>query len=61
MVDIRIAEHVAALSRALAATDAARAAALGLDDAALRSVESAGESLEHVSRALIDVQPDLPR
>jgi hypothetical protein len=33
----------------------ARAAELGLDDRALRSVESVGESLEHVSRAIEDV------
>jgi len=57
MVDGRIAEHVAALGRAYTAIDTARAAELGLDDAALRSAESVGESLEEVSRAIIDVQP----
>jgi len=34
-----------------------RAAELGLDDAALRTAESAGEALDHVSRAIVDVQP----
>jgi MFS family permease len=57
MLDARIAEHVAALARAYAAVDAARAAELGLDDAALRTAESAGEALEQVSRAMVDVQP----
>jgi hypothetical protein len=57
MVDARIAEHVSALARAYTAVDAARAAEIGLDDAALRNVESVGESLEEVSRAFIDVQP----
>ncbi len=56
MLDARIAEHVAALARAYAAVDTARAAELGLDDVALRTVESAGEALDHVSRAMIDVQ-----
>jgi hypothetical protein len=57
MLDTRIAEHVTALARAYAAVDTARAAELGLDDAALRTVESAGDALDHVSRAMIDVQP----
>jgi hypothetical protein len=57
MLDARIAEHVTALARAYSAVDAARAAELGLDDAALRTAESAGDALEHVSRAIIDVQP----
>jgi hypothetical protein len=57
MVDTRIAEHVAALARAYTAVDAARAAELGLDDAALRNAEDIGESLEEVSRAIVDVQP----
>ncbi|MGO8994363.1 MAG: hypothetical protein ACLQVI_13675 [Polyangiaceae bacterium] len=57
MLDARIAEHVAALARAYSAVDTVRAAELGLDDAALRTAESAGEALEHVSRAIVDVQP----
>ena len=57
MLDTRIAEHIAALARAYAAVDTARAAELGLDDVALRTVESAGDALDHVSRAMIDVQP----
>jgi hypothetical protein len=57
MLDARITEHVAALARAYAAVDTVRAAELGLDDAALRTAESAGEALEHVSRAIVDVEP----
>jgi hypothetical protein len=53
-VDARIAEHVAALTRAYSAADAARAAEMSLDDAALRGVETAGESLEQVSRAIVE-------
>jgi hypothetical protein len=57
MLDARITEHVAALARAYSAVDTVRAAELGLDDAALRTAESAGEALEHVSRAMVDVDP----
>jgi hypothetical protein len=57
MLDARITSHVAALARAYAAVDTVRAAELGLDDAALRTAESAGEALDHVSRAIVDVQP----
>jgi hypothetical protein len=53
-LDERIAEHVAALSKAIAAAGAARAAEVSLDDTALRGVETAGESLEQVSRAIVD-------
>jgi hypothetical protein len=53
-VDERIAEHVAALARAYAAVDTARAAEASLDDAALRSVETVGESLETMSKAIVD-------
>lgn len=53
-VDERIAEHVIVLGRAYAAVTTARAAEASLDDAALRSVESAGESLESMSKAIID-------
>lgn len=54
MVDRRIEEHVSILTRAYTAIDAAHAAELGLDDRALRGVETVGESLEHVSRAIVD-------
>jgi hypothetical protein len=53
-VDERIGEHLAALSRAYTAAGAAHAAELSMDDTALRDVESAGESLEQVSRAIVD-------
>jgi hypothetical protein len=53
-VDERIADHVKALSRAYTAAGAAQAAEASLDDTALRSVENAGESLEQVSRAIVD-------
>jgi hypothetical protein len=57
MLDGKLTDHVAGLARAYAAVDTARAAELGLDDAALRTVESAGETLEQVSRAMIDAEP----
>ncbi len=53
-LDERIGEHVKALSRAYTAAGAAKAAEVSLDDAALRGVENAGESLEEVSRAIVD-------
>jgi hypothetical protein len=56
MVDQRITDHVTALARAYTATDTAHAAELGLDDAAVRSVEAAGETLEDVSRACVEVK-----
>jgi MFS family permease len=56
MVDQRIAEHVAVLSKTIAAVDTARAAAVGLDDADLRTVDSMGDSLEDVSRAMVEVK-----
>jgi hypothetical protein len=52
MLDQKLADHTAALARAVAAVDAARAAEVGLDDAALKTAESHGESLEEASRAL---------
>ncbi len=55
MVDQKIEEHVAVLARAIAAVDTAHAAALGLDDSALKNAESMGDSLEEVSRAMVDV------
>jgi hypothetical protein len=56
MVDAKLADHVTALSRAYTAVDTAHAAELGLDDAALKHVETASESLDEVSRALVDVK-----
>lgn len=56
MVDDRIAQHVAALTRAFTAHDAARAANVGLDDAALRDVVSVGESLESLSEAIVETR-----
>jgi MFS family permease len=53
-VDERIADHVRALERAYTAAGAAKAAEASLDDAAMRVVENAGESLEQVSRAIVD-------
>jgi hypothetical protein len=56
MVDAKLADHVAALSRAYTAADTVRAAEIGLDDAALKNVETAGEELDEVSRAIVDVK-----
>jgi hypothetical protein len=53
-LDARIADHVAVLTRAYTAVNTAKAAEVSLDDAALRGVEMAGESLEHVSQAMVD-------
>jgi len=53
-VEERIGDHVNALSRAYTAAGAARAAEVSLDDSALRGMETAGESLEEVSRAIVD-------
>jgi MFS family permease len=56
MVDQRIAEHVNVLARAYTAVDTVTAARLGIDDSALKHVESASESLDEVSRALVEVR-----
>jgi MFS family permease len=53
-LDERIGDHVKALSRAVAAAGAASAAEVSLDDSALRGIEAAGDSLEEVSRAIVD-------
>lgn len=58
MVDQRIAEHVSVLARAYTAVDAVSAARVGLDDAALKNVESMGESFEEVSRAIVEVRAE---
>jgi len=60
MVDQKIADHVAALGKAFAAVDTARAAAVGIDDAALKNVESLGETLEEESRAIVEVRGTTP-
>jgi MFS family permease len=56
MVDQRLAEHVTVLAKAYTAVDTARAAALGLEDADLRTVDSMGDSLEDASRAMVEVK-----
>jgi MFS family permease len=56
MLDQKLADHTAALARAVAALDAARAAEVGLDDAALKTAETHGESLEEASRAILDAK-----
>lgn len=53
-VNARIVEHVAALTRAALVVDAAEAAALSLDDAALRRTDAMGETLEQVSCAIVE-------
>lgn len=58
MVDQRIIEHVTVLSKAIAAVDTVTAARLGVDDAALKNVASLGDSLEDVSRALVEVRSE---
>jgi MFS family permease len=56
MLDEKIKGHVAALTRAYTAVDTARAAEIGLDDAAAEGVDSVGETLEEMSRAILDVK-----
>lgn len=58
MVDHKIAEHVSVLEKAITLVDTARAAAVGLDDAALKNVEILGEALEEESRAMIEVRDE---
>ncbi|MDB5220114.1 MAG: hypothetical protein JWO86_8041 [Myxococcaceae bacterium] len=58
MVDQRLTEHVTVLAKAYTAVDTARAAAIGLEDADLRTVDSMGDSLEDVSRAMIEVKAE---
>lgn len=55
MVDQRIGDTVAALEKALSAVDTAHAAAIGIDRSALEHVDSLGESMNEVSRALVEV------
>lgn len=56
MVDEKISEHVNVLAKAYTAMDTARAAAVGLDDTALKNVEVLGEALEEESRAMVEVK-----
>jgi hypothetical protein len=56
MLDEKIHRHVAALTRAYTAIDTAKAAEVGLDDTAAQGVDAAGETLEDVSRAIVDVR-----
>jgi MFS family permease len=56
MVDQRLAEHVTVLAKAYTAVDTVRAAAIGLEDADLRTVDSLGDSLEDESRAMVEVK-----
>jgi hypothetical protein len=53
-IDDKIGAHVQALSRMYTAVDEARAAEASLDDGALRSIETSGESLEQMSRAIVE-------
>jgi hypothetical protein len=53
-LDGRIEQHVTALGRTFTAAQEVRAAEASLDDVALRNVETSGESLEQISRALVD-------
>lgn len=56
MLDQKIAEHVTVLARAYTALDTVTAARIGLDDSALKTVESMGDNLEEQSRALVEVR-----
>lgn len=56
MLDQRLAEHVEVLGRAFTAVDTHRAASLGLDDGALVPVAQLGDSLDEVSRAMVEVK-----
>lgn len=53
-LDQRIAAHVASLTKMYTAADAASAATLSLDDSALEKVDSAGTSLDEVSKAIVE-------
>ena len=53
-IDDKIGAHVQALSRMYTAVDEAHAAEASLDDGALRSIETSGESLEQMSRAIVE-------
>ena len=56
MLAQKITEHIQALAKAYTAVDAVTAARIGIDDSALKTVDSMGDSLEEVSRALVEVR-----
>lgn len=58
MIEERIVQHVGALTKAITAVDTVTAARIGVDDAALKEVASMGESLDEVSRALVEVRAE---
>ncbi len=60
MVDGRIAEHVKVLARAYTAVNTANAARIGLDDAAVKSVATVGDSLDEVSRTIVEDATEVP-
>jgi hypothetical protein len=53
-LDQRIADHVSSLTRMYTAADAASAATLSLDDGTLANVDTAGESLDEISKAMVE-------
>jgi len=53
-LDQKIADHVAALARMYTAADSAKAAEASLDDEAMRSVQTSGETLEEMSKAIVE-------
>jgi hypothetical protein len=53
-LDQRISEHLESLTKMYTAADAASAATLSLDDRALQKVDSAGASLDEVSKAIVE-------
>lgn len=55
MIDGKIRDHVSALGRVYTAADTKRAATVGLDDLALKNVETASASMDDVSEALAEV------
>jgi hypothetical protein len=53
-LDQRVSEHVESLTKMYTAADAASAATLSLDDTALQKLDSAGASLDEVSKAIVE-------
>jgi MFS family permease len=53
-IDERIAEHVEALARMYTAVDEVKAAEASLEDGALRTVENNNESMEQMSKAIVE-------
>ncbi len=56
-IDERISEHVDALARMYTAVDEVKAAEVSLEDDALRNVETNNESMEQVSKAIVEELP----